>query len=438
MQSNVERLDKTHVLIEVGLDPAEVEEGLGEAYARVARKVKIPGFRPGKAPRSVLEAHYGKEVLYEEAVEILVPKAYHQALHEHDLEPIDRPEMSVVEPLTAGQTFVFKATVEVLPEVKLGPYLGVKAEKPSPVVQDEAVERELEALRERYAELVLSDHATLAKGDYAVVDFDGYLDGQPFQGGSAKGYTLEVGGEGYLPGFAEGMIGMRPDETREIPVKFPEDYQAENLAGREAKFAVNLHEIKTMERPALDDELAKSLGQESVEALRDSVRSSLQAAADRQAEQTFTERVLQAVVKGAEVEIPEVLVTREIDRRFASLTKNLEYQGLTKDKYLATLGKTEDEIRAEMRTGAEGEVRQELVIEAIRKAEGMTSTEEELVEKVAELAKLYRAKDPAKLRRDLEKSGRIEALRENLAREKTVHFLVEKAEALPERKTDKG
>ncbi len=438
MQSNVERLDKTHVSIEVGLDPAEVEEGLGEAYIRVARKVKIPGFRPGKAPRSVLEAHYGKEVLYDEAVEILVPKAYHRALHEHDLEPIDQPEMSVVEPLSAGQTFVFKAKVEVLPEVKLGPYLGVKAEKPVPVVEDEAVERELEALRERYAELVLSDHQTLAKGDHAVVDFDGYLDGQAFQGGSAKGYTLEIGGEGYLPGFAEGMIGMQLGETREIPVKFPEGYQAENLAGREAQFTVKLHEIKTMERPALDDEFAKSLGQESVETLRDSIRSSLQTAAEHRAEQVFTERVLQAVVKGAEVDIPEVLVTREIDRRFVSMTKNLEYQGLTIDKYLANLGKTEDEVRAEMRAGAEDEVRQELVIEAIRKAEGITSSDEELVEKVTELAKIYRAKDPAKFQRDLEKSGRIEALRENLARDKTVHFLVEKAEALPERKKDKG
>ncbi len=436
MQSNVERLDKTHVSIEMGLDPAEVEAGLGEAYVRVARKVKIPGFRPGRVPRSVLESHFGKEVLYGEAVEILVPRAYRQALHEHDLEPIAQPEVDVVEPLVSGKTFVFKAKVEVLPEVKLGQYLGVRAEKPTPVVKDEAIERELEALRDRYAELVLSAHETLARGDYAVVDFDGYLDGLPFPGGSAKGHTFEAGGEGYLPGFTEGMIGMRAGETREIAVRVPADYRDGRLAGKEVKFTVKLHEIKTMERPALDDEFAKSLGYESVEVLRESVRSSLQAAADRQAEQIFTERVVQAVVKGAEVEIPAILVNREVDRRFSTLARNLAYQGLSMEKYLSNLGKTEDEIRAEMRAGAEEEVRRELVIDAIRKTEGITPAEDEVAEKIAELASLYQAKDQAKFRRDLEKDGRIEALRERIAQEKTVKFLAEKAEALPERKAD--
>lgn len=438
MQSNVERLDRNCVSIEVGLDPAEVEKALGEAYLRVARRAKVPGFRKGRVPRPILEAHYGKEILYEDAVDILVPSAYRDALRQHSLEPIDQPEMSVVEPLEQGKTFVFKAKVQVLPEVHLGKYLGVQAEKPKAAVAEVDVQKRLEDLREQYAELVLADHDGLAMGDFAVIDFDGYINGLPFQGGSAKGYTFEVTEGSHLPGFAEGLQGMRAGETREIPVHFPTGYQTTDLAGKEAMFRVTLHEIKVKERPGLNEDFAKSLGHDSVEALTDALRSGLQAAAEREAERIFGERVLTVAVGDAQVEIPAILVAREVEHRYETLSRNLGYRGLMIENYLANLGKTEDEVKQEMRADAEVEVRRELVIQAVRKAEGIEPTEEEIAEKINELAGLYRAKDPAEFRRKLEKSGRIEALQESLAGEKAVKFMVEKAEALSERKSKKG
>lgn len=427
MQANVESIGKNRVSIEIGLDTAEVDKALGEAYQRVVHKVKIPGFRKGKAPRPILEAHYGKEILYEDAVDIMIPEAYHRALDEHKLEPIDRPELSVVEPVEQGKPFVFKATVQVLPEVSLGKYTGVKVKKPTTDVAESDVEKRLQSLREQYAELVLVDHDELTAGDYAVVDFDGYIDGQPFQGGSATGYTLEIGGEGYLSGFSEGMIGLRPGETREIPVRFPAEYRQEDLAGKEALFKVTLREIKQRLLPELDEEFAKSLGHDSTEKLTEEVRSSLRANAERETERIFTDRVVDAVTGEARVDIPEVLVTRQMGHRFESLKNTLRYQGIEIDQYLADLGKTEDEIKDEMRPQAEVEVRRDLVIGAIRKAEGIEPTEEEVEDRVKELSALSRVKDPEKFRRTLERNGRLEGIRDGLAREKTIRFLVEKA-----------
>ncbi len=429
MRSHVERLENNRVAIEVGLGADEVAEALGKAYKRVARKVKIPGFRPGTAPRSVLEARFGKEVLYEDAADIIVPEAYRQALAEHALSPIDQPKLTVLEPIEEGKDFVFQATVEVLPEVGLGEYRKIKAQKPPVKVEEEQVRERLEALRDQYAELVLAQHEQVQKGDFAVVDFEGYIDGQPFPGGAAKGYTVETEGGSYLPGFAEGIVGMSIGETREIKVRFP-DGAEEHLAGKEAIFQVTLHEIKIKERPEIDAEFAKSLGYDTVEALTEKVRATLEEAAKKEAERVFTERVVEQVVKGAAVEVPALLIDRESADRFESLRKNLEYRGETIENYLGHFGKTEDELRAEMRREAEAALRRELVLDAVRKAEGIEPTEEEIAGRVAELAALTHSKDPERFRRELEKRGRIAEIKENLAREKTVKFLAEQAEAV--------
>ncbi|MCL6613642.1 MAG: trigger factor [Firmicutes bacterium] len=439
MRANVERLDKTLVSIEVGFAPEEVEEALGEAYQRVVRRVKVPGFRKGKVPRTILEARYGKGVLYEEAVDILVPKAYSEALRAHNLEPIDEPEMSVVEPLEQGKPFVFKATVQVLPEVRLGEYKGLRIARPVPEVEEEEVQRRLERLRDYYAELVPADREELARGDFAVVDLEGYVDGRPFPGGSAKGYTLEIEGEGPFPGLIEGMLGMRAGETRTIPVRLPDDYHPEELAGKEAEFRVALQAIKRKELPALDDDFAKSLGYASFAELEESIRTELRSAAERVAERMFTERLLAKVVENAEIEeVPAILVERALERHYARLVRNLEYRGLSLERYLAHLGKTEDGFREELRPVAEGEVRQELVLEAVRRAEGIEPTEEEVAKRVAEWAEIAGAKDVERFRTEIERDGRLEALKNTLAREKTVKFLVEKAEALPEPEPEKG
>ena len=427
MQSNLEKLDSNFVCLEIRLEPKEVDDALGEAYLRVVKKAKVPGFRPGKTPRAVLEAHYGKEILYEDAMDILVAESYHDALHEHDLSPIDRPDLQIIEPLAQGNPFVFKANLQVLPEVVLGQYTGVKAEKLTVNISDEDVTHRLAALREQHAELVLSDKEELSAGDFAVVDFDGYADGEPFKGGSAKGYTIQTAAEGYLPGFSEGLLGMRTGETREITIVLPADYPAGELAGKEAKFQVTVREIKQKELPDLDDEFAKSLGANSFGELTEQVRQSMVASGENEAEKAYAESIVEKIVAGAQVEIPAMLADRQVEQRYQTLIKNLAYQGLTIDKYLTEVGKAEEELREEIRPRAEGEVRTDLVLEAVRKAEKIEATDEEIERRVSELAAVSRQKDVSAFRRELERSGRLGTMIDNLAREKTVKFLVEKA-----------
>ena len=427
MQSNLEKLDSNFVCLEIRLEPKEVDDALGEAYLRVVKKAKVPGFRPGKTPRAVLEAHYGKEILYEDAMDILVAESYHDALHEHDLSPIDRPDLQIIEPLAQGNPFVFKANLQVLPEVVLGQYTGVKAEKSTVNISDEDVTHRLAALREQHAELVLSDKEELSAGDFAVVDFDGYADGEPFKGGSAKGYTIQTAAEGYLPGFSEGLLGMRTGETREITITLPADYPAGELAGKEAKFQVTVREIKQKELPDLDDEFAKSLGANSFGELTEQVRQSMVASGENEAEKAYAESIVEKIVAGAQVEIPAVLADRQVEQRYQTLIRNLAYQGLTIDKYLTEVGKAEEELREEIRPRAEGEVRTDLVLEAVRKAEKIEATDEEIERRVSELAAVSRQKDVSAFRRELERSGRLGTMIDNLAREKTVKFLVEKA-----------
>ena len=427
MQSNLEKLDSNFVCLEIRLEPKEVDDALGEAYLRVVKKAKVPGFRPGKTPRAVLEAHYGKEILYEDAMDILVAESYHDALHEHDLSPIDRPDLQIIEPLAQGNPFVFKANLQVLPEVVLGQYTGVKAEKSTVNISDEDVTHRLAALREQHAELVLSDKEELSAGDFAVVDFDGYADGEPFKGGSAKGYTIQTASEGYLPGFSEGLLGMRTGETREITITLPADYPAGELAGKEAKFQVTVREIKQKELPDLDDEFAKSLGANSFGELTEQVRQSMVASGENEADKAYAESIVEKIVAGAQVEIPAMLADRQVEQRYQTLIKNLAYQGLTIDKYLTEVGKAEEELREEIRPRAEGEVRTDLVLEAVRKAEKIEATDEEIERRVSELAAVSRQKDVSAFRRELERSGRLGTMIDNLAREKTVKFLVEKA-----------
>ena len=231
-----------------------------QAYKKVVKQVSIPGFRKGKTPRFVLEQQFGKEVLYQDAVEILVTKGYYEAVREHKLEPVDNPKVDFDGEIEEGKPFVFQAEVEVLPEVELGAYKEVKAEKEQPVVTDEEVEAELKAVQQRHAELVASDKQILEKGDFAVIDFEGYLNQKAFPGGAAQGYTIEVGAGRFIPGFEDGLIGMAPEEERELNLTFPEDYHQKELAGQEVVFKVKLHEIKTKDLPDLDDEFAKSLG----------------------------------------------------------------------------------------------------------------------------------------------------------------------------------
>lgn len=428
MQFTLEKLDKNFATVEVQVSPEEIEEALSESYKKVVTKVSVPGFRKGHTPRFILEKQFGKEVLYEDALDVIVPKGYTAALDQFELAPIDQPKLEVVEPLDAGKTFVFKATVELMPEVQLGEYKGLTVEKTQVEVSEEQVAERLKALQERHAELILSEKQDLAKGDFAVIDFEGYLDGNPFPGGAAQAYTLEIGSGSFIPGFEEQLIGAKIGEEREIGVTFPEDYHKKELAGQPVTFKVTLKEIKVKEIPVLDDEFAQSVGQfENLSQLKEDTEQKIREAGEREAERNYAQAAVDQAVGGAVVGIPDVLVKREMEELLHRFEHNLSYQGLTMEQFLGYANKTQEEVLEDFRPDAVKRVKTDLVLGSIAKQEQIAVDEAELDVKLEEMAQQYQRKNAAELKKDLAKRGRLEDIRQAIVLEKTAAFIKEQA-----------
>ena len=430
MQFNLEKLDKNLVSVEVSVSTDEIEEALAEAYKRVVKKVNLPGFRKGHVPRPILEKQFGKEVLYEDALDIIVQKAYLQALTELKLEPIAQPQLDMGETFNPEQEFKFKIKVEVLPEVTLGQYKGLEVEKKAVNIDDAQVEERLQALRERHAEIVVSDKKVLENGDFAVIDFEGFVDGKPFAGGAAQAYTLEIGSGSFIPGFEEQLVGMEVGTEKEIQVKFPEDYHSTELAGKDATFKVSLKEIKVKEYPELDDEFVKSVGKyENLEELKADLKARMQATAEMEAEAAYAQAVIDKAAENAEVDIPETLIKQEAENLLHRFEHNLAFQGLNLDQYLAYVKKTREEMLEEFMPEARKRVKTDLVLSNIAKAEGIEATDEEVEEKVVELAARYQQKNVAKFKKNLQANGRLEDIRQAIILEKTADFIKENAVA---------
>lgn len=430
MQFNLEKLDKNLVSVEVSVSTDEIEEALAEAYKRVVKKVNLPGFRKGHVPRPILEKQFGKEVLYEDALDIIVQKAYLQTLTELKLEPIAQPQLDMGETFNPEQEFKFKIKVEVLPEVTLGQYKGLEVEKKAVNIDDAQVEERLQALRERHAEIVVSDKKVLENGDFAVIDFEGFVDGKPFAGGAAQAYTLEIGSGSFIPGFEEQLVGMEVGTEKEIQVKFPEDYHSTELAGKDATFKVSLKEIKVKEYPELDDEFVKSVGKyENLEELKADLKARMQATAEMEAEAAYAQAVIDKAAENAEVDIPETLIKQEAEDLLHRFEHNLAFQGLNLDQYLAYVKKTREEMLEEFMPEARKRVKTDLVLSNIAKAEGIEATDEEVEEKVVELAARYQQKNVAKFKKNLQANGRLEDIRQAIILEKTADFIKENAVA---------
>lgn len=430
MQCNLEKLDKNFVAVEVTLSSEEIEEALAESYKKVVQKVTIPGFRKGHIPRPILEKHFGKEVLFEEALDIMVTKGYLEALKKFELHPISQPKLDVKEALDPEKPFEFKITIEVLPEVKLGQYKELEVEKKTVHVDDAQVEERLKSLQERHAEIVLSEKTTLENGDFAVIDFEGYVDAKPFSGGAAQAYTLEIGSGSFIPGFEEQLVGMEVGTEKEIQVKFPENYQSTELAGKDATFKVALKEIKVKEYPELDDEFAKSIGNfQNIAELKEDLKSRMISTAEMNAEADFAQAVIDKAVENAEVDIPDTLIKQEMEDLMHRFEHNLAYQGITLDQYLEYFKKSKEEMMEEFRPDAIKRVKTDLVLSDISKNEKIVISEAELDEKINELAERYQQKNVNKFRRELESKGRLDDIKQAIILEKTADFL--KAQAIP-------
>lgn len=427
MNTRVERLPghPARVLLEVEVEPERVERTVDSVYRRLARQVRIPGFRPGKAPRPIIEMHLGKDALYGEAVDELVPQAYREAVRQANLEPVSQAKIDIVD-YGAGKPLKFTAEVDVKPDVQLGEYKGLAVEKRVRKVTEKDVDDVIDALREQFAELVQVDKERLEPGDFAVVDFEGHIDGQPFRGGAAKGETIEVGGDGVLTAFSEALVGMAPGEEREFDVTFPAEAR-EDLAGKTAHFRVKLHEIKQRRVPAADDEFAKDVGDfETIAELRESRRQRLVEAAERAAEAEMRDALLEQVVSNAQVELPQVMVDHELEHLRDEFVFSLWQRGLTLERYLEVSEQTEDQLRDRLRPSAEQRVKAELVLEAIAKAEGLEPTEEEVQQRLQEwFASVQDTKE--RERRMADEDNRLAAAN-SLRRAKALDFLVEHAQ----------
>jgi trigger factor len=429
MKATWEKIDKNIVSIDVEVEAEQVATALDQAFKKVVSKVNVPGFRKGKVPRGIFESRFGVESLYQDAIDILLPDAYTAAVNENNLQPVDRPEIDV-EQFAKGQSFKFKAKVIVKPEVTLGEYKGLEVEAAAAEVTEEEVAAELERLQQRHAELSVVEEGAAQNGDITVIDFDGSVDGVPFEGGKAERYSLELGSNSFIPGFEDQVVGMQLGDFKDVTVTFPEDYHAENLAGKAAVFAVKLHEIKRKSLPALDDEFAKDVSEfDTLDEYKADLSSKLKERKEKEAEQAREVAVVDKATAAAEVEIPEAMIVTETDYMIKDFENRLQMQGMNMDLYYQFSGQNESVLREQMRSDAEKRVRNNLVLDAIAKAEGFSVSEEDLTAELETLSKSYNR--PAEELRDIfTRNGNIANLQEDVLLRKTIKFLLDNSKTV--------
>ncbi|EEU7817340.1 trigger factor [Listeria monocytogenes] len=372
------------------IEQEKVKEGLDRAFVKVRKTLNVPGFRKGKVPRQIFNQRFGEEALYQDALDILLPEVYSAAIDEAGIDPVDTPQVNI-ESMEKGETWVLTAEVTVKPEVKLGDYKGLEVEKRETELTTEELEAELKQLQERQAELVVKEDAPAENGDTVILDFEGFKDGVAFEGGQAENHSLELGSGQFIPGFEEKLVGLKAGDEADIELTFPEEYHAEDLAGQPVVFKVKLHEIKTKEVPALDDELAKDLDEEveTLDELKEKISKRLQEAKEESVAQAKQEEVIAKAVENAEVDIPHAMVHHEADHLMNHFAQDLQAQGLTPELYYQFTGQTEEAMHAQMEKDAEKRVKMNLVLEAIAEAENIEPTEEAIDEEISTLAEKY-------------------------------------------------
>lgn len=424
-----EKIDGNKVSLEIEVEVEQVDVALAKAYRKVVQKATVPGFRKGKVPRSVLEAKFGPEILFEEALEILIPEAYDRALDTTGLEPIDQPKYDLVQ-MEKGKPMIFKAEVEVKPDVKLPEYKGIPVEKKIRAIADADVEGYLKRTQEQHARLVTVEDqdCTAEKGDMVVIDFKGFIGEEPFAGGEAEGYSLELGSNSFIPGFEEQLIGKKRAEEVKVTVTFPEDYHEKGLAGAEAVFDVKVLEIKRKELPSLDDDFAQEVSDfDTLAEFKEDIHKKLLENEESRANRDVEEQLVQKISGEAEMEVPAVLVERELDRMMGDMERFLRMQGLTLEQYMKMAGKSLKDIRQENWEEGEKRVKANLTLDAIIKKEGIVAEEQEIDEKIAKFAASYE-QDPEKVKEMFASQGRIGIIEEEVKFRKVIDFLMAEAQ----------
>lgn len=390
MSIKVENTDnKNELKLEFTVEAPKFDEAIKTVYGKTAKYFNIPGFRKGKAPMNIIEKYYGSEIFYEDAFNEVVPAIYEEELKENKIEAVSKPEIDIKQ-IGKGQDLIFTAVVQIKPEVKLGKYKGIQIKKIEYNVSEDDIQHELGHMQDKNSRLVTIEDRPVESGDTTVIDFEGFVDDVPFEGGKAEGHELVIGSNTFIPGFEDQIIGMKIEEEKDVKVKFPDEYFSKDLAGKDAVFKVKLHEIKKKELPELDDEFAKDVSEfDTLKELKASIKEKLEEENKTRAKYETEEEAIKKVADAVEVEIPSGMIDTEIDNITKEVEQRLMYQGLNLDQYLKMMGKTKDEFRKEYEEQANTSVKNRLIIEEIIKKEKIEPQEEAVNSKIKEMADAY-------------------------------------------------
>lgn len=425
MKVTVENGENQQVTLTIEVEAAEVNKAVEQACKRLANRVSIPGFRKGKAPRMIVERHVGKDAVLQEAFDIVAPKALSKAFDEQKIDPVTRPSVDI-ETLEEGKDLVFKATVTPRPEVKLGDYKGLNVPKNEVNITDEDVEKQLKTFQDRQGKLVdAPEGAEVKDGDFTTLDFKGFVDGEAFDGGEGKDYPLQIGSNSFIPGFEDQLVGAKIGEERDVNVKFPEEYHAKELAGKDATFKCTIRSIKTKELPAIDDELAKKVSKfETLDELKADIRKNLEENAERTAENDQKSAAIEMAANNITVDIPAVMIDNRVTAMIQEMAMRLEQQGMKLEQYLQYAGTDIAKLREQYRETAEKNVKTDLMLEEVAKAENIKVEAKDLDEEVAAMAAAYGA-TPQQVQKIIKEQGRIGDLAASVLRKKTAQFIID-------------
>jgi trigger factor len=428
VSTSVTELPESRVRVQAEVPPEEVEKSIAQAARALGRSMRVPGFRAGKAPAPVVIQRVGRQAVLDEAVRDSIGSWYSAAIDAAAIVPVGEPELDMGELPGQGQPLTFSIEIGVRPEARLGEYKGLEVGKREPGASDEAIESEVERLRERAGRLETVERAA-APGDFVVTDYRGTLGGEPFAGGEGRDQMIELGSGRLVPGFEEQLAGAKAGEEKTITVTFPDDYSAEELAGNEAEFAVTVKEVKAKELPPVDDELATEAGFDTLDELRDDIRERLSEGEERRVEAEFREAVLDSAVANAQIDMPDALVAARSRELWDQMLHSLSHQGITKETYLQISGRSEDEIVSEGKADAERQLKREAVLAAVVAAESIEPSEDELLEAVEKAAPSERT-SAKKLLEQMKSAGRLDAFKAELAQRKALDLLADSAKPI--------
>lgn len=429
MNAKVERIETNVVKLEISVEAEKFSEAMKKSYLKNSKKFNIPGFRKGKAPMNIIKKYYGDSVFYEDAVNFCCDDTYPVVIKENNIDPVDYPEIDIVE-IGEGKQFVYTAKVTVMPEVTLGEYKGVEVKEVKYPVTDEDVENQLKLMLEKNARVETKEDGSIEMGNIAIIDFEGFVDGVAFEGGNGKDYSLEIGSGTFIGNFEEQLIGLNKGDSKDINVTFPENYGKDELNNKPATFKVTINEIKVKELPELDDEFAKEISEfDTLSEVREDIKNKKQEENDSKEKAEFEENVIDTVCENASVEIPQVMVEKEIDVMIKDLEMRLKYQGLDLKSYYEYTNSTEEKVREYMKDAGQKRVKTELVLGEIAKVEKVEATDEELREKAVEMAKQYGTKDLEKTI-DLILNAQKEYIKIDVVNEKTIKLLIDNSKTV--------